>query len=84
MRLIVNQQPPNPAAKPTTLPKFNPSKSPLVDQIKGDVQKLLDQCDELKGNPEYDPRCLANAATRFEEACMWMIKSLFQKKTDGS
>jgi hypothetical protein len=57
----------------TTLPKFNPSNSPVVDEIKRRTEELLDY---LRASVP-DNRCRSIALTNYEQAAMWAVKANF-------
>lgn len=60
-------------AEPSTLPAFNPSGSPVVDEIKRRTEDLLEY---LRQNvPNNRERAIA--VTNYEQAAMWAVKSLF-------
>lgn len=58
---------------PTTLPKFNPSNSETVAEIKKRTEDLLQYLQE-----NVPPnRCRAIALTHYENAAMWAVKANF-------
>lgn len=57
----------------TTLPKFNPSGSPVVDEIKKRTEELMDY---LRANVP-DNRHRSIALTNYEQAAMWAVKANF-------
>lgn len=57
---------------------FNPGKLPEVDQIKTMVAEVIDYI-FVHGK---DDRCTALAATAFEEAAMWAVKSVTKTPKD--
>lgn len=57
----------------TTLPDFNPSKNPIVDEIKRRTEELLDFVKVSCPNN----RQRSVALTEYEGAAMWAVKSLF-------
>jgi hypothetical protein len=59
----------------TTIPSFNPSKDPRVDDINAKTEELLTLVRSLGG----DARCKSLAITNYEQAAMWAVKSLFVK-----
>jgi hypothetical protein len=67
------------AAKPTTLPNFNPSNDARVTEIKGLTEQLLTYIGVLRDNGDIDPRLAATALTYYEIAAMLAVKSLFVK-----
>ena len=60
--------------KVTTIPDFNPSKSPIVDEIKRRTEEIIQY---LQEQPELDPRRKALALTNYEQAAMWAVKACF-------
>jgi hypothetical protein len=57
---------------------FNPSGFPIVGEVKEDTAKLIDLAlreVQASDNPEKR-RALAEAATLYEAACMWLVKGL--------
>ena len=60
-----------------TRKEFNPSGDPTVAIVKAKTEELIVLCNDIKGgHTEGDQRCAAIAATKYEEACMWLVKSL--------
>lgn len=57
----------------STLPNFNPSKSPVVDGIKQRTEELMQY---LRDNVP-DNRCRSIAITNYEQAAMWAVKANF-------
>jgi hypothetical protein len=61
--------------------KFNPSASPVVDQIKQKTAELIDICETLKlaaqqaGAQSEVIRLCATAQTNYEGACHWAVKA---------
>ena len=56
---------------------FNPSGDPRVAEVKAKTEELIaiaHGAQQVGGGG--DPRCAAIAATKYEEACMWLVKSL--------
>jgi len=60
-------------SEPSTLPAFNPSKSPVVDEIKRRTEELMAY---LRENVP-DNRCRSIAITNYEQAAMWAVKANF-------
>ena len=58
---------------------FNPSGSAEVDEIKRMTASLIDY---VFANGK-DDRCTALAATGFEEAAMWAVKSVTKRPKDS-
>jgi hypothetical protein len=60
---------------------FNPSKSPMVDDLKAAAAKFIDLCKAVQtaaneaGNSEA-ARCAAVAMTEAEGAAMWAVKAV--------
>lgn len=52
---------------------FNPTSNPVVDELKARTDELI----ALVQREGKDARRVALAATGYEEACMWAVKSLF-------
>ena len=61
-----------------TFASFNPSKDPLVDEIKAKTDELiaLVQSISLDGNPGRNRR-VSLAVTNYEQAAMWAVKAWF-------
>jgi hypothetical protein len=60
-------------AVPSTLPHFNPSGNPVVDEIKRRTEGLLSLLrDSVPNNRER-----AIAITNYEQAAMWAVKANF-------
>ena len=57
----------------TTIPSFNPSGKPEVDQIKERAEELIALIDRVCP----DPRTKALAKTNVEQGAMWAVKSFF-------
>lgn len=60
-------------AEETTLPKFNPSGSEVVAEIKERTEALLSYLREHVP----DNRCRSIALTNYEQAAMWAVKANF-------
>ena len=60
-------------SEPTTIPSFNPSNNEHVAKIKAMTEELLAY---VKENCP-DGRCRSLAATNYEQAAMWAVKSFF-------
>lgn len=57
----------------TTIPSFNPSGNPVVDEIKRRTEDLMQYLrDNVTGN-----RCRSIALTNYEQAAMWAVKANF-------
>lgn len=52
----------------------------LVNENKVLEEKVLRQLDAMKGNTDCDPRMVAIAFTKMQEAFMWMNRAVFQPK----
>lgn len=61
------------AEKETTIPAFNPSSNPVVDEVKRRTEELMDY---LRENVP-DNRCRSIALTNYEQAAMWAVKANF-------
>lgn len=57
----------------STLPKFNPSGSDIVNEIKARTEDLLTYLREAVP----DNRCRSLAITNYEQAAMWAVKANF-------
>lgn len=64
---------------------FNPSKSPMVDELKVTAAKFIDLCESVKLAQQNDgvsegARCAAIAQTEMETAAMWAVKAATKTK----
>jgi hypothetical protein len=59
--------------KVTTIPAFNPSGKPEVDEIKRRTEELIQYITERLP----DSRRRAIALTNYEQAAMWAVKACF-------
>lgn len=65
---------------------FNPSESADVKEAKRLCAELLDFCYDMTPDTpntallNEEERLFANAATAFEEGCMWLVKALTVKQ----
>lgn len=54
---------------------FNPSANPVVEQLKTDYAKLIDQLEGMRN--DKNGREISIAQTELETSCMYAVKSLF-------
>lgn len=62
--------------KSPTFSEFNPSNSPLVDEIKAKTDELIALVNTIPGDGAHQRR-KAIAVTNYEQAAMWAVKAVF-------
>ena len=60
-----------------TFAEFNPSQNPGVDHIKGLTDQIIAFVKDQAAKTPDGQRRAALAATNYEQAAMWAVKSLF-------
>lgn len=58
-------------------------KSKLDDQNMILEERILRQIDQIKNNPNFDPRCAAEANTCIQTGFMWLKRALYKPQRIG-